>query len=282
MLFAACTDTGLVRTLNQDGFIVLDLRTGARFAGEQVVGCTSGFTVWAVADGMGGAAAGDLASRICLDTFADELGGALATGAPESDQISDLLLDALEAANTAVYRAASEDLARYGMGTTFTAGLLHAGTVYVVHVGDSRLYRLRGDSLDCLTTDHSVVNRLVELGEITRDEARTHPLKHQITRAVGPHLSVPIDLEAHPAQPGDLYLCCSDGLWEMVAEEVLMQTLLTSRDLLTRGPEVVLQDACRQLLLLACEAGGLDNVTVLLTLLGESEAPSGPSPDTAN
>lgn len=282
MLFAACTDTGLVRTLNQDGFIVLDLQTGTRFAEEQVVGCTSGFAAWAVADGMGGAAAGGLASKVCLQTFADELGVALTAGTPESDQVPGLLLDALEAANTAVYRAASEDLARYGMGTTFTAGLLHAGTVYVVHVGDSRLYRLRGDSLDCLTTDHSVVNRLVELGEITRDEARTHPLKHQITRAVGPHPSVPIDLEAHPAQPGDLYLCCSDGLWEMVAEETLVQALTASRALLSRGPEAVLQDACRQLLLLACEAGGLDNVTVLLALLGESEVPSDASPDTSN
>ncbi len=85
-----------------------------------------------------------------------------------------------------------------------------------------------------------------------------------------------------PAQPGDLYLCCSDGLWEMVPEEALAQTLTASRALLSRGPEAVLQDACRQLLLLACEAGGLDNVTVLLALLGESEVPSGASPDTAS
>ncbi len=231
------TDTGLQRRANEDSMLVRS-------------------PLFVVADGMGGAQAGEVASRLAVETFK----GGLADGSdPEAS-----LLAQVEQANERINELSHANIEHAGMGTTITAVYLGEQDMVVAHVGDSRAYCLREGELMRLTDDHSLVDELIRQGKLTPEEAEEHPQRSVITRALGPEPSVEVDVRAFRARPGDVYLLCSDGLTTMLSEDELL-------DLLSSNP--VLRDAGEQLILAANAAGGKDNITVVLLRVEEVPAP---------
>jgi PPM family protein phosphatase len=231
------TDPGRVRRRNEDAF-VLDP------------------PLFAVADGMGGAQAGEVASRLAAAAFreyheADEL-------APD-----ERLQAIIQEANRRIYERARADSDVSGMGTTVTAALLTGGGLTVGHVGDSRAYRIRNGELEQLTEDHSLVGDLMRSGRLTPEEADAHPQRSVITRALGTDPEVSVDTITVEAEPGDLFLLCSDGLTTMVADEDIL-------GILSAAP--TLDDAARELVRAANTGGGEDNVTVVLFRVEGDEA----------
>jgi PPM family protein phosphatase len=227
MEVAARTDVGLVREHNEDRFLV---RPG----------------LLVVADGMGGAKAGEVAAGLAVEHL-ERLGG-------ESSAAE--LTGAIEEANRAIRRLAEDDPERAGMGTTITAAMLGDGSVAeVLHVGDSRAYLLREGELRLLTRDHSMVAELVDRGTLTPEEAETHPQRNVITRALGAEPEVRVDHLQQELQPGDTLLLCTDGLSAHVPEAEIEAALNAAPSL---------DAAVDALVALANEAGGTDNVTVLL------------------
>ena len=226
---AGRTDPGRVRRRNEDAF-VLDP------------------PLFAVADGMGGAQAGEVASRLAAAAFREY---------HEADRLApDERLEAIiQEANRRIYERARADSDVSGMGTTVTAALLTGGKLTVGHVGDSRAYRIRNNELEQLTEDHSLVGDLMRSGRLTPEEADAHPQRSVITRALGTDPEVSIDTITVEAQPGDLVLLCSDGLTTMVADEDIL-------GILAAAP--TLDDAARELVRAANTGGGEDNVTVVL------------------
>jgi protein phosphatase len=172
-----------------------------------------------------------------------------------------MLAASAQAANRKIYELAQSDESRSGMGTTLTAVLVEDGDVVTGHVGDSRLYRLREGELDRLTRDHSLVEELVRRGELEPDEAKVHPQRSIITRALGPEPDVDVETFTCPGRAGDVYLLCSDGLTSMVAEEELAEIL---------GEAGSLEQSAERLIEAANEAGGKDNITVVLFRLGDN------------
>jgi protein phosphatase len=217
--------------------------------------------LFAVADGMGGARAGEVASRIAVEAFES-------SREPAADPEAELVAIA-RAANRQIYELAHSDEAYRGMGTTLTAVMVGGREVTVGHVGDSRLYRLRDDELERLTTDHSLVEELVRKGRILPEEAETHPQKSIITRALGVESDVEVDTLTCAASDGDVYLICSDGLTGMLSEDEVAEVLRT-RD--------SLEGAARHLIEAANQAGGRDNITVVLFRLSDTGAEAG-APD---
>ena len=168
----------------------------------------------------------------------------------------------IRGANNRIYEHAQEDETRAGMGTTLSALLVGENEVALGHVGDSRIYRLRGESFERLTSDHSLVEAMVQEGRLTPEQAENHPQRSIITRALGPEPDVEVDTLTYPARAGDVYLLCSDGLTSMVSEPEIAAALLGRSSL---------DQAARELIRLANEAGGKDNITVVLLRLDESE-----------
>ena len=237
---AQLSDTGRVRLHNEDRAIAT-----AR--------------ILAVADGMGGAKAGEVAAQVAVDS----LSGLTAVN-------SETVRRAIERANRAIRRMASEDPDKSGMGTTMTAALLRDDRLDVIHVGDSRAYLWREGRLSQVTEDHSVVGELVRRGSITAEEAEVHPHRNVITRALGAEAEVQADTVSTGLQDGDVVLLCSDGLSSYVAEADIAAALEGSDSL---------ADAARALVAKANGAGGADNVTVVLARVGA--APEGNDGDTA-
>ena len=202
--------------------------------------------LFAVADGMGGAQAGEVASHMAVEALAAAL---------EAGDLPESLTGALEEANARIHARAADDRDLAGMGTTTTAVWVGPATLTVAHVGDSRLYRLRDDRLEQLTEDHSLVGGLVRLGKLTPAEAERHPQRSVILRAVGVETSVEVDLTEHRLEDGDVHLICSDGLTSMVRDEVILETLRA---------EPALDAAAAMLVDLANACGGHDNITVVL------------------
>jgi serine/threonine protein phosphatase PrpC len=232
------TDTGRQRNANEDS-----LFTRGR--------------VFAVADGMGGAQAGEVASRTAVEVFDRELPQA----APER-----VLEQTIEAANRAVHERANSDPNLAGMGTTTTAMIvdLEAEEVAIGHVGDSRAYRFRDGKLERLTRDHSLVEEMRRKGQLTDAQAEDHPQRSIITRALGPEPEVKVDVQTVPAQAGDVFLICSDGLTTMLDEDHIAR-------LLTRASSM--DSAVRALVDEANRAGGRDNITVVAYRLDDADAP---------
>jgi protein phosphatase len=204
--------------------------------------------LFAVADGMGGAQAGEVASRLAAAAFrefheADELD-------PEARVAA-----IIQEANRRIYERARSDAQASGMGTTITAALVAEDGVAVGHVGDSRAYRLRNGQLEQLTEDHSLVADLVRSGRLTPDEADSHPQRSVITRALGTDPHVDVDTFTADAQAGDVFLLCSDGLTTMVGDEEITETVAQASSL---------EQATKALVRAANKAGGEDNVTVVL------------------
>ena len=208
--------------------------------------------LFVVADGMGGAQAGEVASRIAVDAFEQALPDA---GSPETR-----LADRVREANRQIYERSLEEQDRAGMGTTLTAAYLDDAGLTIAHVGDSRAYLFRNGSLIRLTHDHSLVEELVKQGKLTAEEAAEHPQRSIITRALGPEPEVQVDTDTHQVQPGDVILLCSDGLTTMVSEERLAEVLGSARSL---------DQAAQELIDEANQAGGRDNITVILLRLEE-------------
>jgi protein phosphatase len=208
--------------------------------------------LFVVADGMGGAEAGEVASQTVVEEFEE---------AVDAGGLPDTLGATVEAANARIYAMAQEDRSRAGMGCTCTAAYAARGQLTVAHVGDSRLYRLRGGEFGQLTDDHSLVGGLVRLGQLTPQEAEQHPQRSVILRAVGVEPTVEVDVLHHELEPDDLYLACSDGLTSMVRDEVIRETL---------GMFSTLAEMAEMLVDLANESGGRDNITVALFRVGRS------------
>jgi PPM family protein phosphatase len=235
----ATTDTGRQRRANEDSLLARS-------------------PLFVVADGMGGAQAGEVASKIAVDVFEQGLGD---TTEPESD-----LAARVSAANARIHELSHTNAEQAGMGTTLTAVYVASEEVAIAHVGDSRAYRLRAGELSRLTDDHSLVDELMRQGKITPEEAIDHPQRSVITRALGPEPAVEVDTRSYAARAGDVYLLCSDGLTTMLAEERLSEILRSSSGL---------RDAGEALIAAANEAGGRDNITVVLFRLEDPTAPAG-------
>jgi serine/threonine protein phosphatase PrpC len=235
---ASLTDPGRRRRHNEDAYV-------------------SEPPLFAIADGMGGAQAGELASRLA----AAVVGRANADGRTGRE----LVVGLIEDANRSVYERAVGDESASGMGTTMTVALAEDDHVWIGHVGDSRAYLLRDGALEQLTDDHSLVAELVRSGRLTPDEAGTHPHRSVITRALGTDAEVDVDVMAVPTKLGDVFVLCSDGLSSMVGDEAI-------RDALEQhGGD--LDEAARVLVDAANAAGGEDNITVVLfEATGSAEA----------
>jgi protein phosphatase len=227
---AHLSDTGRVRHHNEDR----SLATASLLA---------------VADGMGGAKAGEVAAQVAVDSVA---GLGEAAGADE-------VRAAIEEANRAIRRMARDDADKSGMGTTMTAAMLRDGRLDVVHVGDSRAYLWRGSTLSQITEDHSVVAELVRRGTISAEEAEHHPHRNVITRALGAEAEVTADVMSADLREGDVVLVCSDGLSSYVSEAAIAEVLAGA---------ATLGEAARGLVARANGAGGADNVTVVLGRVG--------------
>jgi PPM family protein phosphatase len=204
--------------------------------------------LFVVADGMGGAQAGEVASELAVKQFE--------SGLPDGGSPAEALVALIQAANAEIHRQARDDPDRAGMGTTVTAAYVHGDDVVVAHVGDSRAYVLRDGDLIRLTRDHSLVGELVARGKLTEEQAESHPQRSVITRALGAYPEVEVDIEVFPGRDGDVFLLCSDGLTGMVHEPEL-KPMLEDRD---RS----LEQIGRALIAAANEAGGRDNITVIL------------------
>lgn len=253
--FAMLSHSGRVRTNNEDAC------AASRECGAFVV-----------CDGMGGAAAGEVASRVASQTFLKLLAPAKDQAGLRSTAEARLEL-AIHAANKAVFEHSRRSPQLYGMGTTLVALLLEVSPATVerpsltlAHVGDSRCYRLRGGALQRLTIDHSLVEEQVRLGEISADEAETHPMRNIITRAVGSHAVVFPEITHLAPEPGDLYLLASDGLTRELSESAVGELLLRAHAS-TDDHRPDLESLCEALIDAANQAGGGDNITVLLLQL---------------
>jgi serine/threonine protein phosphatase PrpC len=216
-----------------------------------------------VADGMGGHAAGEIASRIAVDSISEFIlhsksdDGTWPHAYDEHYRRStNKLMAAVRLANTRVLEAMRKDARLRGMGTTVVACLIENDLISVAHVGDSRAYLIRDKQLSRITNDHSWVFEQVQAGMLTEAEAEKHPLRNVITRALGGALQVSPDASEIEARPGDVYLLCSDGLTGMVSEDEILK--------LVTGSDGDLKKACHQLIDVANEHGGLDNVTAVL------------------
>lgn len=210
--------------------------------------------LFAVADGMGGAQAGEIASGIAVSVFEH--------GIPPGDaSVEERLASLVQDANAQIHELSRTDEERAGMGTTLTTAYLDEDELSIAHVGDSRLYRLRGGIMERLTRDHSLVEELVQEGRLTPEEAEEHPQRSIITRALGPEQHVLVDHFTHRVQVGDIYLICSDGLTSMVRDEARLGELIEG--------SASLREAGRTLIDAANAAGGRDNITVVLFRIAE-------------
>ncbi len=214
-----------------------------------------------VADGMGGHGHGDLASRIAVDAILEHLGDS-PEGAEDPEARSGLLEAAINNAHRRLLERVAADEELLGMGTTTVVILIDDSGAVVGHVGDSRAYRLRQGVLEQLTEDHSWVNEQVRAGFLSVDQARSHPLKNVVTRALGGESGIKVDVGEIEVQPEDLYLLCSDGLTTMLRDEEI-------GDRLREVGEKSVEEVCSRLVGDANERGGLDNVTVVLLAVEE-------------
>ncbi len=228
------SDTGRARRANEDAYFARS-------------------PVFVVADGMGGAQAGEVASRVAIEAFEPAL---------EDDGSSgeELLSVRVRAANARIHEMSQEQMSRAGMGTTITAAHVGEFDVAIAHVGDSRAYRLRGDEFTRLTEDHSLVEEMRRRGQLTAQEADEHPQRSIITRALGPEPDVDVDTRSWRGAAGDVFLLCSDGLTSMLPESRVADIMRGAGSLSEAGHALI--DA-------ANEAGGRDNITVLLFRLEE-------------
>lgn len=252
LAFAALRDVGRVRSINQDSVYGL-ITTVPRAESDVPIG------VFVVADGMGGHEGGEVASRIAISTvarvvLADLIVPALDEAVTESIQA--LLVGALQEANRAIWETAQAN--GTDMGTTCSTALLIGHTVYIGHIGDSRAYLVHPEGMQQLTTDHSAVGRLIQMGQIDAEEAREHPMRSHLYRTVGQTPDVAVDYDSFPVGDASHLVICSDGLWSMIDDEAIKAAVHGAA-----WP----QDACRALIAHANAAGGEDNISAVVVSL---------------
>jgi serine/threonine protein phosphatase PrpC len=252
------TVVGQVREHNEDNFLVSDLTRGSRGPGDALRDLVVGprGVVVGVCDGMGGAAAGEVASQLAVDIIHDRL----AIGDPPSDHddLARRLVSAVEEAGVRIFTDARADRTRRGMGTTATIAALVDGRLFIAQVGDSRCYVFRHGNLVQVTRDQSLVNQLIEAGQLTEEEAETFEHNNIILQALGTAETVQVDLTYVDLRRGDRLLLCSDGLSGMIRGEEIREVLLQLED-----PE----QACKVLIDRANEAGGHDNITAIVGVM---------------
>jgi serine/threonine protein phosphatase PrpC len=230
---AAVTDPGRKRRRNEDSYVMEP-------------------PLFAIADGMGGAQAGEVASRLAT--------AALTESGSEADG-EQRIVDLIQEANRRVYDRSSTDPNTSGMGTTITVALVENAEVAFGHVGDSRAYLIREARMEQLTEDHSLVNELIKTGKLSQEEAEVHPQRSVITRALGTDPDVDVDTFSVTAQTGDLFLLCSDGLTDMVSENSILDVVKRHRDDINRALKALVKEANR--------GGGQDNITVVAFEIAE-------------
>jgi serine/threonine protein phosphatase PrpC len=243
------TDVGRVRENNEDSYRVIEP-----------------LQLFIVSDGMGGEAHGEIASALAVETVAEDCQASLddpqappaAETRPGVSARTNRLANALHLANRRIYESALQHPEQRGMGATIVAAWANGPLLSIAHVGDSRIYLLRGGELQQLTADHSLVAEQVRTGLISKQQAEVSELQNVLTRALGPHAEVPIDAAEHPLQPGDAIVLCTDGLTRMVSDEEIASVVATHP-----AP----QDVADRLVELANENGGTDNITVIVVRL---------------
>ena len=247
-----CTDVGKVRDHNED-----------------TIGAQPDIGLWVLADGMGGYNAGEVASGIAVKTILD-----MVTEACKREKRADIesstgymrqtivLRDAIHRANKVINQTAQSQPQCEGMGTTLVASLFYDNKVSIAHVGDSRMYRLRGNRFEQITMDHSLLQELVDRGFYSPEEAQRAANKNYVTRALGVEPQVEVEVQEHPVDKGDIFILCSDGLSDMVEDEDIRLTISTF------GAN--LDTVAKQLIQLANENGGRDNVSVVLAQANEA------------
>lgn len=252
------SNPGMIRSHNEDS-VTFDV--------------SSGLVV--LADGMGGYNAGEVASGIAVSVISSEIRHHLQNMKPEDKNTPSgedvgiiLLRENVQKANSSIYHAAASQPQYSGMGTTIVTGLFYDDRVAVAHVGDSRMYRLRGDDFECVTRDHSLLQEQIDSGMISKEDARTSKNKNLVTRAVGIDADVQVEVHIHDVQVADIYLFCSDGLNDMVEDEDIGSALQMLK--------ANLPLAATELIQMANDNGGRDNVSVILVKVnGKFSTPQG-------
>ncbi len=240
MEYWVLSDIGCVRTCNQDACAVEQLD-------KNTLLCV-------VCDGMGGAKAGNVASMLAVDVFAQEIKQSFSPDMDTGAQ-AELMKKALKLANFTVYDQSRQFEEFAGMGTTLVAAIITGKTVTIINVGDSRAYRVNGEGICQLTVDHSLVQLMVDRGELTSEQARTYPGKNYITRAVGTETSIEGDVFQYPVERGSYLLLCSDGLTNLLDDQELLFEVIHGGDR---------AECCQRLVDIAKRRGAPDNVTCVL------------------
>lgn len=236
------TDIGKLRPVNEDDYYVSDY-------------VSESDAIYAiVADGMGGHSAGEVASSMAIHVACDFVEANFDAHAG-ADGVAELLKNAIIYANNAVFSSASTRDVFHGMGTTFTMGFVLGKKLITAHVGDSRMYRIRDGKIKKLTRDHSLVSELLEKGSITETEAKKHPQKNVITKAVGSSAEINPDIFVTDTDDGDIILLCTDGLTNELSDKKILQTVNECASLM---------EAAQKLVFSAIDNGGKDNITVVL------------------
>lgn len=234
------TDPGMIRPQNQDDYAIVKLGK------EQLLVL--------VCDGMGGARSGNIASKMAVEVFSEEVRRTARSGM-KPEKIDQMLKDALEMANKAVFEQSQLSEEYHGMGTTLVAAFFQKEHLTVANVGDSRAYLFNTDGVVNITTDHSLVELMVQRGELSRESAKNHPGKNLITRAVGTESTVECDIYHHALTKGDSVILCSDGLSNIMSDQEILFEVVHG---------VNKSDCCQRLLKIANYRGAPDNVTVAL------------------
>ncbi len=235
------TDIGKARSMNQDSFLVSENKD-------------NGLNLYILADGMGGYKGGEIASKVAIQAVSKFITEKFDDISKDKQSILDLLEDAIAFANSAIYEESEEDEELQDMGTTLEVLMIYKSKVYIGHIGDSRIYRIRKNKMKKITTDHSYVEKLIQDGEITREEAYYHPKKNLLIKALGTDEVVEPDLIYTVLNKNDILVICSDGLTNMVREEKIFDIIKENTD----------EDVTDVLVDEANNAGGLDNITVIV------------------
>ncbi len=260
------SDTGLVRENNEDNFLIIDEAREVGEAGEvgEALDPERFALLAAVSDGMGGHAAGEVASRMACESLKELFLNRQGRGDPAEtpstpstpERLARQLADAIEQSHQRILSLSQENPDCEGMGATLSALLIFDTKAAIAHVGDSRIYRLRENELSQLTVDHTQAQALVEMGRLKPERAKQHPGRHLLTQALGVEDGIEeVFTHVEDVSPGDVFLLCSDGLYDMVEDDSIKRVLADEPD-----P----QTACERLVALALEAGGKDNVTAVV------------------
>lgn len=251
-----CTDVGMQREANEDSFSIQNRRYISQH--NQL-----NYGIFIVADGMGGAKAGEYASALATkesSNYVNHYFEDLDNKKFRDNDLLSIMEQAVKRANSVIYQESKENKEYSGMGTTITASLIHNGQIYISHVGDSRVYLINQNSIEKITRDHSLVGRLLESGQITEEEAAIHPQRNLIYRSLGSFPAVEVDVYQIPVRSNDHILLCSDGLYEHVKDDEIQKIVISSNN-----PD----EASKHLINLANARGGDDNTTIVIIKIEE-------------